>query len=231
VSLTKLFSERPTAHTRMLHASGVLTKKMTMKLILLLTATLTINLANGQDQNIKEDLDNKLPYAEIPANAEKYTAGNVASRLIDGLGFRFYWATAGLRDEDLTYKPNKEMRSTIETIEHIYEMSVMIRNAATENINTSDQSPKLPFNEMRKKTLENFKVASDILKKSSDDDLTRYTFKFKQDEKLIEYPFWNYINGPISDCLWHTGQIVSFRRLSGNPFSDKVDLFMGTITK
>ena len=202
-----------------------------MKLILLLTATLTINLVKGQDQKIKEALNNKLPYAEIPASSEKYTAGNVASRLIDGLGFRFYWATDGLRDDDLTYKPGKETRSTIETIEHIYEMSVMIRNAATETINTSDQSPRLPFNEMRKKTLENFKVASDILKKSSDHDLTKYTLKFKEGEKLIEYPFWNHINGPISDCLWHIGQIVSFRRLSGNPFSDKVDLLSGTIIK
>jgi hypothetical protein len=202
-----------------------------MKLILLLTATLTISLVNGQDQKIKEALDDKLPYSEIPANAEKYTAGSVASRLIDGLGFRFYWATDGLRDEDLIFKPDKEMRSTIETIEHIYEMSAMISNAATETINTSDQSPRLPFNEMRKKTLENLKVASDILKKSSDDDLTRYTLKFKQGEKLVEYPFWNHINGPISDCLWHTGQIVSFRRLSGNPFSDKVNLLSGTIIK
>ncbi|MCE2732868.1 MAG: hypothetical protein LW821_05825 [Flammeovirgaceae bacterium] len=202
-----------------------------MKSILLLTAILTINSVKGQDQKNKEPLDNKLPYSEIPANPENYTAGNVASRLIDGLGFRFYWATAGLRDEDLTYKPDKDTRSTIETIEHIYEMSVMIRNAATETINTSDQSPRLPFNEMRKKTLENFKLASNILKKSSDDDLTKYTLKFKQGEILIEYPFWNHINGPISDCLWHTGQIVSFRRLSGNPFSEKVNLLSGTIIK
>lgn len=203
----------------------------TMKLILLLTAISTLNLVNGQDQKFKEALDNKLPYSEIPANAEKYTAGNVASRLIDGLGFRFYWATFGLRDEDLIYKPDKETRSTIETIEHIHEMSVMIKNAATETINTSDQSPRFTFNEMRKKTLENFKVVSDILKKSSDEDLTKYTLKFKQGDKLIEYPFWNNINGPVSDCLWHTGQVVSFRRLSGNPFSDKVNLLSGTITK
>ena len=202
-----------------------------MKLILLLAATLTINLVSGQDKKIKETLDDTLPYSEIPASAEKYTAGNVASRLIDGLGFRFYWATDGLRDEDLIFKPDKETRSTIETIEHIYEMSVMIKNAATQTINTSDQSPRLPFHEMRKKTLENLKVASNILRSSSDEDLTRYTLKFKQGEKLIEYPLWNHINGPISDCLWHTGQVVSFRRLSGNPFSDKVNLLSGTIIK
>lgn len=203
----------------------------TMKSIFFLTAALTISSANGQDQKVKEFADDKLPYSEVPASAEKYTAGNVASRLIDGLGFRFFWATADLRDEDLTYRPNKGMRSTLETIEHIYEMSVMIKNATTETINKPDQSPQLPFNEMRKRTLENFKMSSDVLRKSSDDDLIKYTLKFKQGEKLTEFPFWNHINGPISDCLWHTGQVVSLRRLSGNPFSEKVNLLSGTTIK
>jgi hypothetical protein len=107
----------------------------------------------------------------------------------------------------------------------------MIKNAVTQTVNTPYQSPRLPFNEIRKITLENFKVASSILRSSSDEDLTLYTLKFKQGGKLIEYPFWNHINGPISDCLWHTGQVVSFRRLSGNPISDKVNLLSGTITK
>lgn len=202
-----------------------------MKSLLLLTASLTLNIVNGQDQKAREAVDAKLPYSEIPAHAERYTAGTVASRLIDGLGFRFYWATDGLRNEDLAFRPDQDSRSTLEIIEHIYEMSVMIRNAVTETLNTPDQSPPIPFHAMRKQTLENFKAASDILKKSNDDDLMNYTLKFKQGEKLIEYPFWNHINGPLSDCLWHTGQIVSFRRLSGNPFSSKVNLLQGTTTK
>lgn len=110
----------------------------------------------------------------MPASAENYTAGNVASQLIDGPGFRFYWATDSLREEDLIFKPDKEARSTIETIAHIYEMSITIKNAATQTINTPDQSPVPSFNEMRKITLENFEVASNILRSSSDNDLTIY---------------------------------------------------------
>jgi hypothetical protein len=203
-----------------------------MKIILLLlTGVLILNLASGQDPKVKNALEKPLPYFEIPASNEKYTAGNIASRLVDGLGFRFYWATDGLREEDLTFKPGTDGRSTVETIEHIYEMSVMIINAATGAVNTGEKIPKLPFHEMRRKSLENFKAASDILRKSTDEDLNKYTLKFKIGEELIEYPFWNHINGPISDCLWHTGQLVSFRRLSGNPFSDKVNLLTGTIIK
>jgi hypothetical protein len=172
-----------------------------------------------------------VPFSEIPPSAEKYTAGTVASRFMDGLGFRFYWATEALREEDLIFKAGTESRSTLETITHIYEMSVIIKNATTETVNEPDQSPALPFDKMRQETLANFKSSSDILRKSSDEDLIRYTLKFKRDDQLVEYPFWNNINGPIEDCLWHTGQIVSFRRLSGNPFSEKVNFLKGTVSK
>ena len=50
---------------------------------------------------------------------------------------------------------------------------------------------------------------------------------FKKGSKKQAFPFWNAINGPISDALWHIGQVVTFRRSSGNPFSSKVDVFMG----
>jgi len=42
-----------------------------------------------------------------------------------------------------------------------------------------------------------------------------------------QFPFWNVINGPISDAIWHTGQVVSFRRTSGNPFPKGVNVLTG----
>jgi hypothetical protein len=141
----------------------------------------------------------QLPFSEIPSTTEKYTAGTVAARFIDGLGFRYHWATEGLRAEDLAFKPSAESRSTLETLTHIYEMSAMIKNATMEKVNEAGQSPALSFNEMRKVTLENFKAASDILKRSTDNDLTRYALKFKQGEHEEQFPFWNVINGPIED--------------------------------
>ena len=38
----------------------------------------------------------KLPYYQIPEPSTEYTAGTSASRMVDGLGFRFFWATEGL---------------------------------------------------------------------------------------------------------------------------------------
>jgi hypothetical protein len=43
----------------------------------------------------------------------------------------------------------------------------------------------------------------------------------------MEFPFWNQINGPISDALWHCGQVVMNRRASGNPLQLGVNVFVG----
>lgn len=174
--------------------------------------------------------DKTLPYYEIPQQPENFSAGAVASRMIDGLGFRFYWATEGLRSEDLAWKPGNESRTTEETITHIYEMTNIILNSTTNTPNTPrEQKEKLSFQEMRKTTLENLKKASDNLRTKTDAEMKDLKIIFKRDSGTTEYPFWNQINGPISDCLWHVGQVVSFRRSSGNPFTDKVSVFTGKV--
>ncbi len=171
-----------------------------------------------------------LPYHEIPQYPETYTAGSVVSRLIDGLGFRYYWATEGLVKDDLMYKPSDKARSTEETIQHIHGLSIFILNIATKTpIDTNVKEPKLPYAEARKKTLENFKKASEILMKSN--NLEEYKIIFKNNENTSEFPFWNSINGPIADAIWHAGQIVLMRRASGNPFNSKVSVFTGTVRK
>tara|TARA_R110002111_G_scaffold169391_1_gene235280 strand:- start:7463 stop:7678 length:216 start_codon:yes stop_codon:yes gene_type:complete len=45
-----------------------------------------------------------LPYREIPDYSDNYTASTVAARMIDALGFRFYWASNTLSEKDLAYK-------------------------------------------------------------------------------------------------------------------------------
>ena len=52
-----------------------------------------------------------LPYATIPDAPADYTSGNMLSRMIDGLGFRYHWVSEGLRAEDLAYRPSEDARS------------------------------------------------------------------------------------------------------------------------
>ena len=178
-------------------------------------------------QSQKEN-DTQLPYKEIPKYPEKYTTGTVISRMIDGLGYRFYWATEGLRQEDLSYKPSKKSRTTEETLQHIYGLSETILNAPMQraNIRPADWS-YLSFEQLRNSTLQNFKKASDLLLKMSDADVSKLEIAFKRQKKEFKAPYWNMLNGPLADAIYHTGQIVTFRRSSGNPMNPKVNVFMG----
>ena len=45
----------------------------------------------------------------------------------------------------------------------------------------------------------------------------------------MKFDLYNLFHGPISDALYHTGQIVVFRRASGNPIPKGVNHFMGII--
>jgi hypothetical protein len=51
---------------------------------------------------------------------------------------------------------------------------------------------------------------------------------FDRQGKESRFPIWNLLNGPIEDLVYHTGQIVSFRRTTGNPIPKGVNVFMGT---
>ena len=42
-----------------------------------------------------------------------------------------------------------------------------------------------------------------------------------------KFDLYNLFHGPISDSLYHIGQIVAFRRASGNPIPIGVNHFMG----
>ncbi|TGV03066.1 hypothetical protein EM932_08490 [Flavivirga rizhaonensis] len=162
--------------------------------------------------------EEKLPYYEIPNHPESYTAGTVAARMVDGLGFRYYWATEDLRSEDLAYKPSETGRTSAETIDHILGLSNFILSSILEK-GERNKDKETSFEEKRKKTLLNFKKASDILRNMDD------VSQFDNDR----FPFWNIINGPIADALWHCGQVVLLRRASGNPFNSKVSVFTGKL--
>lgn len=196
-----------------------------MKHTILYLCCILLSLTNLMAQDMEK---NELPYATIPEYPESYTAGSVASRLVDGLGFRYYWATEGLRPEDLAYKPSDKGRTCDQTLDHLLGLSNVIVNATTKTANDSSTiRPELSFEEKRQKTLQNFKVASDILRGST--DLSDFKLIFKNEKGSSEFPFWNNINGPIADAIWHTGQVVLLRRASGNPFNSKVSVFNGKV--
>ena len=95
-------------------------------------------------ERVQEKMFPPLPYYEIPANPDTFSAENVVARMIDGLGFRFYWATDGLRPEDLAFRPSPEARTSEETIDHILGLSRVILNAVEQKPNVQTAGDLLP---------------------------------------------------------------------------------------
>ncbi|MDB4474045.1 hypothetical protein N9023_03490 [Opitutaceae bacterium] len=173
-------------------------------------------------------------YYEIPAEPEGYSGPHVAARMVDGLGFRYFWATHGLRPEDLNWSPDggeeagKVRRTTAATIDHVYSLARTVANATEGKANEFPlEIDHLTFAEKRDGTLAYIKQASDNLRAASEADMETFNMIFKSESGTNAHPFWNAINGPIGDALWHTGQIVSFRRSSGNPFPSGVSVLAG----
>lgn len=192
--------------------------KFKILLFIVLFGTMDYVLAQGQ------------PYFyTIPNVPEKYTAEHVAARMIDGLGFRYYWGTEGLRPEDLKFDINEEARDTRQTLDHIHDLTAIIKSSALQQGYTADTlTSKYTFDELRNKTLENLKIASEAFKKSDASVVEKKIIFNRPDGSKRTLDFWYLINGPISDALWHVGQVVSFRRSSGNPLPKGVNVLMGT---
>ncbi|WP_455168843.1 DinB family protein [Aegicerativicinus sediminis] len=168
----------------------------------------------------------QLPFREISDYPEVYSAESVVTRLIEGLGFRFYWATETIRDEDLLYKPSESGRSFGDTVNHIYSLSNVILNGVLSQPNSGSEE-ELSFEAKRKAVLINLQKAIDVIIEGK--KLDEMKTVFPSSNGTNEFPFWNQINGPISDAIWHCGQLVVMRRASGNPIPSGPSFFNGKV--
>ena len=180
---------------------------------------------NAKSNETMSEIDT-LPFYEIPTAPDTYNAATVAARMVDGLGYRYHWVTKGLRTEDLNYEPGNDGQSCSAVLEHLLGLSRFILRTIKKEVHDNNiEYPELTWEEQRKATLANLKEASDILRETG--DISVLKIHFKRGEKSSEFPFWNLINGPIADAIYHCGQIVSYRRTTGNPINPNVSVFRG----
>jgi len=187
-----------------------------------------ISVLNKTTPMKKDTIPLAAPFHQIPDYPSSYEPQNVAARMVDGLGYRYHWVTKGLRPVDLAYQPGETNKTVAETLEHLYGLSLTIKNAvlAAPNVRPIEW-PEHTFEERRLATLDNLKQASDLLKAASPEDIENFKVIFQRGENVSEFPFWNLLNGPIADAIYHCGQIVAFRRASGNPQQTGVNVFSG----
>ena len=153
----------------------------------------------------------ELPYLTIPNPPEEVTATAVLARLVDGLGFRYRWATEGLREEDYDYQPSPDSMTMKQLLEHIHGLVSWTLQSLSGNSQSTAKTPTLQ--EIRSLTLDKIERISAHLVIMNPDKLASLRISTRSGE----HPFWNMVNGPLSDALTHVGQINSWRRLNGNP--------------
>ena len=67
--------------------------------------------------------DPDVPYHRIPELPAELRGATVLKRMVDGLAFRYRWATDGLRPEDFKFKPGLESLSMSALMHHITKYS------------------------------------------------------------------------------------------------------------
>ena len=170
----------------------------------------------------------KLPFYQIPEAPNEISSTNIMVRMVQGLGFRYHWATHDLTEKDLKYRPSKDAISNFETIKHIYNLSNTIYKSTKNSTNIrSEKKVPTDYRSLRRETLNNLKLTSEAFESFNDEELKNVKIIIQRKSGNYEFPVWNLINGPISDAIYHTGQLVSFRRTSGNPIPKGVNVFLG----
>ena len=168
-------------------------------------------------------------FKDISEYPTEINNGNIISRMINGLGYRYYWATEKLRENDLRYRPSNDAYSTKETMVHIFTLSKTLYNTTLSKINERpDIDIPSDYENIRNETLQFLEKASKNFSNLNSEELNQMKIKFNRGGTIKSFPIWNLLNGPIADAIYHTGQIVTFRRTTGNPIDSSVNVFMGS---
>ena len=149
---------------------------------------------------------------QIPGTPETFDGTHALLRLVDGLAFRYYWATEGLRPEDHGFRPAPDCMSTRELMRHLLDLVFMIH----QTVHDAPERELFESNEadaLRSHTLERLEEVRVQLARL--DDATLATHRVLK-RRGPSFPVWNIVNGPLADALTHVGQLNSWRRLNGN---------------
>ena len=163
----------------------------------------------------------ELPFEDISKTPTELTATNTILRMVEGLAFRYRWATENLSEENIKFRPHPTSMSIEEVNSHIFDLvDSIFRVFGGEKQNKETLNS---FHEIRKANLYLLKKLVNLLREMNDSELAE--MEKNTSRKL---PFWYWINGPLADALTHVGQITSWRRISGNPQLKGVNVFIGT---
>jgi hypothetical protein len=161
-------------------------------------------------------------YTTLPDPPASMSAGAVLSRLCDGIGFRYRWATEGIGPGDLRFAPAAGCMTLAELLAHILELLEWVARHLGMDVTAVGPADGDPA-ALRSRTIG---LAADLAARfrgMTDADLDAVRISSSRGDSL---PLWNMVNGPLADSLTHVGQVLSWRRLAGSP-PPPADVFRG----
>ena len=162
-------------------------------------------------------------FRSLPPGPGTVTGSAVLVRLVEGIGFRFTWATEGLRDPDLAFRPTPETMCIAEQAGHVLQLVSWVAAAAgaiPDGPKKQESPPSFP--EIRQRILEVLSLLRARLAGMSDGEIAAIAIS----ARAGPVPWPHIVNGPLADALTHIGQIAVLRRASGNPVP-KANVFLG----
>ncbi len=161
-------------------------------------------------------------YKTLPPTPTQISSGAILARFIDAIGFRFQMATDGLTESEIYFCPVDGSMDMMELMNHIYGVLSWAHGAF--NKDAVRRKDLATFEDYRNATLEVCDIFKKRLLEMSDEEIENTSIYLKRNDTT--YSIYYLINGPISDVLTHVGQIVTWRRIAGNPIA-RISPFTG----
>lgn len=154
-----------------------------------------------------------LPFHTLsPPPAAEITGVAVFARLVDGVGFRYHWATEGLRPEDLDFSPGAGCMPLRQMLQHVHRMAQWVERGLAGQPCPPASGPE-DLGTLRHQTLDLLAAIRAHALALGEKGLAQAAFPRGGEV----YTVWNIVNGPLIDIVHHVGQIATYRRLLGNP--------------
>jgi len=162
-------------------------------------------------------------YETLPDPPSTASATAALVRLVDGLAFRFRWATEDLTAQVYAQRPRDDFWTLRELVEHVYTLARWVERSLDESARRPRASD-IGLNELRDATLATLWRARTRLAEM--DDAAWLALTITGSRERGPESVWCMINGPLADALTHVGQINTWRKLAGSP-APRADVFRG----
>lgn len=145
--------------------------------------------------------------------AEQISSGAILARFVDTVKVRYQLATTDLTESNKAFRATPESMSMMELQKHILLLLKWISKSVEAPMEKKAKAEN--FEDFQNDIVHSCDVLRDHLLNMDDDTLSQVKIYMKRND--THYPIWFIINGPLSDALHHIGQIVTWRRIDGNP--------------